>query len=230
MLKRKKLLDAVCVYWWAVTPVVISFLTFGTFVLLGNKLTASNVFTSLALLNMLINPLNSLPWVFTGILESWISANRIQAFLEFNASEDVLHEQESLDKRNENQLTDLENIVKFDPDAVYEHTKGGFFLGPIDLKVKRGEFLGVIGLVGAGKTSFLDVIMREVNLKEAKPYETDQFELSLNKKGIGYVSQTPWLQNDTIKNNILFGRAYEYKTYNDVVDACDLRKVGEVLT
>lgn len=63
MLKQKKMLDAVCVYWWAVTPVVISFLTFGTFVLLGNKLTASNVFTSLALLNMLINPLNSLPWV-----------------------------------------------------------------------------------------------------------------------------------------------------------------------
>lgn len=172
--------------------------------------------------------------MFTGILESWISANRIQAFLEFNALEDVLYDQERLDKRSENQLADLENIVKFDVDTVYEHKKDGFLLGPIDLKVKKGEFLGVVGQVGSGKTSFLDVILNELNLKTERPWpftdQTDQIELNLSKKGIGYVSQVPWLQNDTIKNNILFGKSYEYKSYNDVVDACDLRKDFETFT
>jgi ATP-binding cassette subfamily C (CFTR/MRP) protein 10 len=43
-LKAKKYLDAGCVYFWATTPILMSVLTFITYVLLGNKLTPSKVF------------------------------------------------------------------------------------------------------------------------------------------------------------------------------------------
>ncbi len=48
-LKGRKYLDALCVYFWATTPVLISILTFTTYSLMGNKLTAAKVsmFTSL---------------------------------------------------------------------------------------------------------------------------------------------------------------------------------------
>ena len=39
------------------------------------------VFTSVALFNMLISPLNAFPWVLNGLMEAWVSLNRIQAFL-----------------------------------------------------------------------------------------------------------------------------------------------------
>ena len=42
-LKGRKYLDALCVYFWATTPVLISILTFMTYALLGNKLTAAKV-------------------------------------------------------------------------------------------------------------------------------------------------------------------------------------------
>lgn len=42
-LKGRKYLDALCVYFWATTPVLISILTFTTYVLMGNKLTAAKV-------------------------------------------------------------------------------------------------------------------------------------------------------------------------------------------
>ena len=61
-LKGRKYLDAICVYLWATTPVLISVLTFATYVLLGNKLTAAKVFTSVALFSMLTGPLNAFPW------------------------------------------------------------------------------------------------------------------------------------------------------------------------
>lgn len=80
-LKGRKYLDALCVYFWATTPVLISILTFATYVLLGNKLTAATVFTSIALLNMLIGPLNAFPWVLNGVTEAWVSIKRIQALL-----------------------------------------------------------------------------------------------------------------------------------------------------
>uniref|UniRef100_A0A8C9Z0F0 ATP-binding cassette, sub-family C (CFTR/MRP), member 10 n=1 Tax=Sander lucioperca TaxID=283035 RepID=A0A8C9Z0F0_SANLU len=79
-LKALKYLDAMCVYTWAALPVVISILTFVTYVLLGNQLTAAKVFTTLALVGMLIIPLNAFPWVLNGILEAKVSLDRIQRF------------------------------------------------------------------------------------------------------------------------------------------------------
>lgn len=81
-LKKRKYLDALCVYFWATTPVLISILTFGTYVLMGNKLTAATVFTSMALVNMLISPLNAFPWVLNGVVEAWVSIKRIQKLLD----------------------------------------------------------------------------------------------------------------------------------------------------
>jgi len=46
-LKGRKYLDAMCVYFWATTPVLVSLFSFGTFVLLGNTLTAAKVQSSL---------------------------------------------------------------------------------------------------------------------------------------------------------------------------------------
>lgn len=80
-LKAKKYLDAGCVYFWACTPILMSVATFTTYVLVGNTLSPSKVFTSLALFNMLINPLNSFPWVINGLVQAWVSLKRIQEFL-----------------------------------------------------------------------------------------------------------------------------------------------------
>jgi ATP-binding cassette subfamily C (CFTR/MRP) protein 10 len=62
----RKYLDAVCVYLWAATSLLFSIGTFGLFVLLGERLTAQTVFTSLALFSMLLGPINSFPWVING--------------------------------------------------------------------------------------------------------------------------------------------------------------------
>lgn len=83
-LKGRKYLDALCVYFWATTPVVICILTFTTYSLLGNQLTAATVFTAMALLNMLISPLNAFPWVLNGMMEAWVSVKRIQKLLQVN--------------------------------------------------------------------------------------------------------------------------------------------------
>ena len=74
----RKYLDALCVYFWATTSVFFSLCTFAAFVLLGHELTASKVFTSLALFNVLIAPLNAFPWVVNGIVEAVVSMRRLQ--------------------------------------------------------------------------------------------------------------------------------------------------------
>lgn len=61
----EKYLDALCVYFWAATSILTSIITFTLYALLGHHLTADVVFTSLALFNVLIVPLNGFPWVST---------------------------------------------------------------------------------------------------------------------------------------------------------------------
>ena len=77
-LAARKYLDAMCVYFWAATPILMSLFTFGLFALLGHTLTATIVFTSLSLFNVLIAPLNSFPWVVNGIVEAVVSVRRLQ--------------------------------------------------------------------------------------------------------------------------------------------------------
>lgn len=81
-LAKRKYLDALCVYFWATTPILMSLLTFGTVTLLGSPLIASTTFASVALLNMLIGPLNAFPWIVNGLVEAWISLKRVQTLID----------------------------------------------------------------------------------------------------------------------------------------------------
>eukprot|EP00884_Botryococcus_braunii_P005633 jgi/Botrbrau1/15070/Bobra.0286s0003.1 len=80
-LATRKYLDALCVYFWAATSLLFSLFTFGLYVLLGHRLTAAVVFTSLALFGVLLAPLNSFPWVVNGVVEAMVSVTRLQGFL-----------------------------------------------------------------------------------------------------------------------------------------------------
>jgi ABC-type multidrug transport system fused ATPase/permease subunit len=80
-LVHRKYLDAVCVFLWALTPVIVPFVTFLSTVYLNVDLTASEVVTALALLNMLIFPMNALPWVINGFMEARVSLRRLAKVL-----------------------------------------------------------------------------------------------------------------------------------------------------
>jgi ABC-type multidrug transport system fused ATPase/permease subunit len=73
----RKYLDAACVFLWAATPVIVPFATFSTTALLGKRLSAAEVFTTLSLLNMLIFPMNAFPWVINGAIEARVSLLRL---------------------------------------------------------------------------------------------------------------------------------------------------------
>jgi ABC-type multidrug transport system fused ATPase/permease subunit len=81
-LKIRKYLDAGCVIFWAITGPLTSISTFFTFsFILHGKLTATIVFTCLALFNILIRPLNATPWIINALIEGRISVKRVNKYL-----------------------------------------------------------------------------------------------------------------------------------------------------
>lgn len=107
------------------------------------------------------------------------------------------------------------NDTCYEPD--YYSLQGNQFPGlhNINLKIKRNEFVIVTGSIGSGKSTLLAALSGTMKL--ANP-NTGHYV----KNGESLLCSIPWMQNATIRENILFGRPYDAKRYQDVVSACCL--------
>lgn len=91
--------------------------------------------------------------------------------------------------------------------------KAPFQLENITFRAGRDELIGVIGSVGCGKTSFLSALASEMRQTGgSRRFSADR----------AYCPQHAWIQNATIRDNILFGKPYDAQRYNEVVMACAL--------
>ncbi|NXY25088.1 MRP7 protein, partial [Atrichornis clamosus] len=220
-------LDAVCVYMWAALPVVVSIAIFVTYVLLGHQLTATKVFTALALVGMLILPLNSFPWVLNAILEAKVSLDRIQHFLELMDQD--LEAYYALDSPSDSATAMEMRCAAFSWVPVEEESTrqasstGTLQLHIENLSVRKGMLLGVVGKVGSGKSSLLAAITGELIKQGGRVYVRDL------EQGFGLATQEPWILFTTVRENILFGREYDARLYKEVVEACALSEDLNIL-
>lgn len=77
----RKYVDAICVCTWALTSSIFAASTFGLMAWHGQPLSPATVIVCLSLFGIIIHPLNSLPWVLNGVIEAWVSADRLAKFL-----------------------------------------------------------------------------------------------------------------------------------------------------
>uniref|UniRef100_A0A803TJ81 Multidrug resistance-associated protein 1 n=1 Tax=Anolis carolinensis TaxID=28377 RepID=A0A803TJ81_ANOCA len=93
-------------------------------------------------------------------------------------------------------------------------------LNNINFAVPEHRLVAVVGQVGCGKSSLLSALLGEMEKREG---------LVSLKGSVAYVPQQAWIQNATLKENILFGREARERQYNCVVEACALLPDLEVL-
>ena len=94
----------------------------------------------------------------------------------------------------------------------------------ITCSIERGSLVAVVGPVGSGKSSLLAAILGEMeSIGGTKVYMSLQSEGEERRDNlVSYCSQSPWVVNDTLRGNILFGRTYHEERYDRVVLACAL--------
>ena len=95
-----------------------------------------------------------------------------------------------------------------------------FKLNDIDLTIGREELVAVIGGVGSGKSSLLAALAGDMRRT------TGSITMGATR---AFCPQYPWIQNASVRENIVFGRNYDRKWYDAVVDACALRPDLEML-
>lgn len=97
-----------------------------------------------------------------------------------------------------------------------------FALKNINLEIKCGQTVAVIGGVGSGKSSLLAALLGEMEADKSFPIE--------RAGTVAYAAQSAFIVNATVKENITFGRPWDERRYEEVLDACCLRSDLKTLT
>ncbi|XP_067014322.2 ATP-binding cassette subfamily C member 4 [Anabrus simplex] len=129
---------------------------------------------------------------------------------EKHASNGSVAKPEKKEKAAEGAMVELQKVTaKWDPDATDDTLTG------VDIKVPKGKLVIVIGHVGAGKSSLLQAILGELTLTSG----------SCTVRGkVSYACQEPWVFAATVRQNIIFGRPFDRRRYNEVVRVCALQR------
>ncbi|KZO90715.1 hypothetical protein CALVIDRAFT_542481 [Calocera viscosa TUFC12733] len=228
---------------FANVPALVSILSFLVYVAQGKELTVSTAFTAIALFDMLRMPLNLLPYFIVRLLETTVSFTRIDAFLaEPDVPDDVssfkratpgssipidarLGAEEATFKWNEN-----EEAKKKDSPADEQSSNGTagspFELSDINIVFPIGKLSVVTGPTASGKTALLMALLGEMTMIRGKlllPKDPTQVDEHGLRNCISYAAQTPWLEQQSIKENILFGSPFDAERYEAVIEACALK-------
>ena len=122
---------------------------------------------------------------------------------------ELIDENKENDKGNINNLN-IENNIVFENVSFLYPNNNSPVIKNINLEIKVGEFIALVGMSGCGKSTLVNLIPRLYNPSSGKIKidNIDTMDLTLNalRKNMSYVGQDTILFNDTVKNNIIYGQ------------------------
>ncbi|GAA5864423.1 hypothetical protein JCM1840_000490 [Sporobolomyces johnsonii] len=239
---------------WSISPilcVLVSFWAYTSPALMGKTLTPSTAFASLAVWNELRFALNIIPDIVVNGLQCIVSLRRIERYLG-EPEVDLVPSLPSSEEAEEPPVAFRKATVtwpqvdstKKDGAATPNSTDAkAFELQEIDVEFPKGEMSLICGRLGSGKTLMLlsllgevDVVSGTVSCPRSSPsaialpsLDWDAHLTSSNwiaRNQTAFVPQQAWLQNASVRDNILFGLPYREDRYKEVLEACSL--VGDL--
>ncbi|KAL0556634.1 hypothetical protein IC582_005148 [Cucumis melo] len=203
-------------------PVLVTVTAFGLFTAFGGDLTPSRAFTSLSLFAVLRFPLIMLPNIITQVVNAKVSINRLEELL--LAEEKVLFPNPPLNLK-------LPAISIKNGYYSWDLKAEKSTLSNINLEIPIGSLIAIVGSTGEGKTSLVSAMLGEI------PSVADSSVVI--RGSVAYVPQVAWIYNATVRDNILFGLAFESARYEktigvtalqpdlDILPGGDLTEIGE---
>ncbi|KAI1338782.1 P-loop containing nucleoside triphosphate hydrolase protein [Xylariaceae sp. FL0016] len=192
----------------------------------------TKIFTSISYIILLAAPLGVVFQIIPVILAAFTCLNRIQKFLEIDSRVDFRQRKRDITnkEKEENGGEQYSHDLQLAP-AV--NIIGGSFgwkpstpsLKHIGLHIPKSRLTIVIGPIASGKTTLCNVLLGETPMAQG----CVAVDLGIGPDTVGYCSQTPFLTNTTIKENIIGHARYDEKRYNEVIEASMLKHDFEAL-
>ncbi|KAI1519018.1 ATPase [Pyrenophora tritici-repentis] len=231
-------------------PIFASMISFITYSQVNADLNPAPIFSSLALFNSMRIPLNFLPLVIGQVIDANASIDRIQEFLlaeeaeesgkwDYDSKDAVVlkgadftwerHPTQDPEDGPPGKKADAKKDKKEKRASVKPPQSSGdttpsdttvveeekpFEIKGLNLTFGRNELVAIIGGVGSGKSSLLAALAGDMRKTSGEVI----FGASR-----AFCPQYAWIQNATVRENIIFGKEFNKRWYDQVVDACALR-------
>ncbi|MCW8897071.1 MAG: ABC transporter ATP-binding protein/permease [Flavobacteriales bacterium] len=166
---------------------------------IAGNITKGNILEFVIYINMLTWPVTAIGWVSSIIQRASASQERINEFL--NTKSKI--------KNPTDKIEEVKGDIEFNNVSFTYPESGINALKNVSFKVKQGETLAIVGRTGSGKSTVVNLLLRNYDLNEGAILIDNKNikEINLNhfRENVGYVPQDVFLFSDTIENNIAFG-------------------------
>ncbi|KAF3798626.1 ABC transporter FUM19 [Colletotrichum gloeosporioides] len=226
----------------SLTPINLApIVTFAIYVIISvfwknETLLPAQAFASIALIGLLTTPVVMFIQLLPMIVQSFGCFDRIQDFCNYGPRPATLDSQSStftspsstdinlvpLTNKGDSKFADSQQLhaISFKEES-FGWKKDQAVLHDLTVDIPRNAVTVVIGPVGSGKSSFLCAILGEL-VPMSPPTAGPAVGNPPDKGGVAYCSQSPWLENETVRQNVLGVSLYDPKWYDAVISACGL--------
>ncbi|KAE9385996.1 hypothetical protein BT96DRAFT_960666 [Gymnopus androsaceus JB14] len=227
-IRRYQLLDVLN----EVISYAIPVLTMIATIAMKQTMQASIIFSSMTVFDMLSRQMRIVFQTINETITAKVSLDRVTDFLQNTELLDSFSEKipESGYFVPADQVTDSQEIGFRNATFAWSSDVAGSFT-PSKCKFKlkiEGELLFrkncvnlIIGQTGSGKTSLLMALLSEMHFIPSGP---DSWYNLPRNEGIAYAAQESWVQNETIRANIVFGSPFDEERYKKVIYQCGLER------
>ncbi|KAI1103432.1 putative ATP-binding cassette transporter protein [Jackrogersella minutella] len=223
--------DVILIGCWITSPVMLAAVSLAVYAALNGTLIPSVAFVSLGVFKALEVTLSVIPELVTDLVDAWVSVKRIDAYLKGPEIEKITKEADEVTFDDASIAWPSDNQDE-DPDR--------FVLRKVNITFPQGELSIISGKTGSGKSMMLAAILGEVDILAGSvsvPRAPSQrHDQKANKENwiipgaIAFVAQIPWIENATVKENVLFGLPYDEYRYNTTIEVCALTKDMEMFS
>ena len=214
--------------------ILTSLATIGVYTNIKGPMDIETLFSSSQLIDEVAEPMANIPQYIFDLESLKISLNRIQDFLVVRDIEKKINEKVEIEAENNNENVEIqeekdddgnENAIEYQNCDFGikgdKNEENNILLKDLNLLIKRGDLVTIIGETGNGKSCLINSILKNLELLNQDNPEVKYYYFSSK---LSYASQDPWIMNGTIRDNIIFYSEFDEEKYNQVVNACQLDK------
>jgi ATP-binding cassette subfamily B protein len=183
-----------------------------------NELTTGELVAFFSYLGIIIWPMTAIGMVTNIFQRGNASYQRINEFL---------RERSDIQDIPKAEYRNLQGDIKFE--KINFSYNGQMVLDNINIHIKKGQYVGICGKIGSGKSTVARLILRVIEPQSGKiiydSIDYRKIKIAAVRESIGYVPQDSFLFSETIEENVRFGQPDT--TYEEIIEACKIASIHQ---
>lgn len=215
--------------WGVFSPLIqfisaISFLIviwYGGILVINNDISLGDFVAFNSYLGLLVWPIMAIGWVINIFQRGIASMERLNAI--FNEKPEITDNKTALN------LSEIKGDIEYNNVSFKYPGSNNYALKNINIRVKKGNTLAIIGRTGSGKTTLVNLLIRLFDIKEGNilidGVNVKDITIKSLRENVGYVPQESFLFSTTIKGNIGFAFDEEVQEEEKIMEAAKLSEL-----